>query len=572
MKGDGNAGDRRRKAGVVRRAWRAILGREHRSVLPTMLCFPLAVAAILLARTAIQIPFEFYPELERHCLVQPLLGVEKITEIADYDYPELLVMFPEEGIPSAFLSFPIVAALAAVIMFLPALLGLLFRRRWVLLAIRKGYAAAYAIALLYAWYVFSLTGRIEGEGFDRFPVISGQVNAVSIFELRFSYLWLPACIVTLLAILHVWAWRRAVINVYTRSREREPAPGDVIVENIRTHGRDPAYRKSAISSVWAHLLVIVIIPLLLEHIGCIDPYKAPWGGGKPRVMMRVVKKKKKKTKRRKYILASQSSIIFRPPDLDDSKLMEEVEEETQARYTADASAAHGTLGDGPAKTPGWQDGFMDGKVRFIRLEYRGEEWDDGMDARSRADMNFLEKFRELSGGMKISDHPESHPIRYLKKYPKGFAPPFVYMTGSSAISGVSKRDRKILREYLLEGGMLFADCGGSRWDGSFRGFCRTLFPASALLPIADDDPIFQIPFGFQNGAPPLWHHGGDKALGVKHKGRWIVFYHPGDLNDAWKTGHSGMEREMAEGAFQMGVNIVYYSHLHYLQQTRKHRK
>ena len=90
--------------------------------------------------------------------------------------------------------------------------------------------------------------------------------------------------------------------------------------------------------------------------------------------------------------------------------------------------------------------------------------------------------------------------------------------------------------------------------------------------IADDDPIFQIPFAFPNGAPSLWHHGGYKAKGVKYRGRWIVFYHPGDINDAWKTGHSGMERDKAQGAFHMGVNIIYYSFMNYLRETRKYRK
>jgi len=81
-----------------------------------------------------------------------------------------------------------------------------------------------------------------------------------------------------------------------------------------------------------------------------------------------------------------------------------------------------------------------------------------------------------------------------------------------------------------------------------------------------------MPYAFPNGAPPLWHHGGMDALGIKHKGRWVVFYHPGDINDAWKAGHSGLRPELAKGAFQMGVNIVYYSFTHYLEQTRKYRK
>jgi hypothetical protein len=204
------------------------------------------------------------------------------------------------------------------------------------------------------------------------------------------------------------------------------------------------------------------------------------------------------------------------------------------------------------------------------MEYTGSHWDDGMDAGSRADVNFLQEFRRLTG-FKVAKKSESHHIGLLRKYDKGFAPPFVYMTGSGGIR-VSSRELKVFREYLLDGGMLFADCGSHHWDRSFRGFVRSLFPSKRLVVIADDDPIFQMPYAFPNGAPPLWHHGGMRALGIKHKGRWVVFYHPGDINDAWKTGHSGLRPELAKGAFQMGVNIIYYAFTHYLEETRKYRK
>jgi hypothetical protein len=61
-------------------------------------------------------------------------------------------------------------------------------------------------------------------------------------------------------------------------------------------------------------------------------------------------------------------------------------------------------------------------------------------------------------------------------------------------------------------------------------------------------------------------------MGIKHQGRWVVFYHPGDINDAWKTGHSGMDPELVKGAYEMGVNIVYYAFTRYLELTRKYRK
>ena len=145
------------------------------------------------------------------------------------------------------------------------------------------------------------------------------------------------------------------------------------------------------------------------------------------------------------------------------------------------------------------------------------------------------------------------------------------MTGSGRIS-TSPRDRKILRDYLLGGGMLFADCGGAGWDRSFRGFIQSVLPQYQLVNISDDDPIYRQPYEFLNGAPPLWHHGGMRALGMKHRGRWAVFYHPGDMNDAWKMGRSGVSEDIARASYDMGVNIVYYAFTQYLELTRKYRK
>jgi hypothetical protein len=299
----------------------------------------------------------------------------------------------------------------------------------------------------------------------------------------------------------------------------------------------------------------------------------PSVAGGPKVVIKKAQKVKKK--KRRFMLNPQSAISFHIPDLDESDVIKKVEEASQLTYVADSTRVMGTgtggkMGAGGGKQGGWPDGMEGAKVRFIRLEYNGPGWDDGMDAVSRADMNFLDTFRKLTG-FATATRSESHSISLLSKYPKGMAPPFVYMTGSGEIQ-VPDRDVRTLRDYLMDGGMLFADCGSPRWDSQFRSLAQRVFPGEPLTTIADDDPIFQQPFTFANGAPPLWHHGGMRAQGVKYKGRWAIFYHPGDVNDAWKTGRSGMDAKLAEGAMETGVNIVYYAFTHYLELTRKYRK
>jgi len=51
-----------------------------------------------------------------------------------------------------------------------------------------------------------------------------------------------------------------------------------------------------------------------------------------------------------------------------------------------------------------------------------------------------------------------------------------------------------------------------------------------------------------------------------------VFYHPGDINDAWKSGHSGLRPGLARQAHALGVNIIWYAFTRYGELTRKYRK
>ena len=453
-----------------------------------------------------------------------------------------------------------------------SVLGLLVRQAWVLRAMRTTYLLAY---LMFAVYVFTVN-RATGFIFDEQLFVKGiEPTPVNLFLLRFDFVWPAACAVLLVALMHLYSCRRTVIAFYSRVYDETPAAGDRIVENVLTNGADPQYRKSLISSVFTHVMVIIVIPWLLSMRGCVSPYRVPKGSGTPSVAMaarmKLVQKKKPK-KRQKFVVNPKSTISFQMPELDDSQISSDVSEATEMAYTTDKSAANarsGRMGQGGGKEGGWPLGMEQGKVRFIRLEHKGHGWDDGMDPISRADINFLDEFKKLTG-FKVENHGESHPIRLLSRYPKGFAPPFVYMTGDGPFD-VPERDVKVLSEYLKDGGMLFGDCGAPAFGQSFRQLATSLL-GERMVEISDDDPLFREPYVFLNGAPPLWHHDGRRALGVKYKGRWAIFYHPGDINDAWKTGHSGMRKDLADGAYQMGVNIVYYSFTRYLELTAKYRK
>jgi hypothetical protein len=468
-----------------------------------------------------------------------------------------------QGVAAVIAAAAVAAASGGLAAFLPGRLALVL--------VRLGFwAAGVGVG---AWLVL-VTRGVGVIAARKLAIDDLPQDAVTLFTLWWSFVG-PALLPLALALFgYVQSWRGTTIASFTRGAAAAAA-GDRILENIRTGGGDPLFRKSWLGSFWGHFLLIVIIPWLLQYVGCRERYNVPQGSGEEAVAAVVQVTKPVKKKKKRYVLNLQSAIILTKPDLDrDSDVEETVDKASEVTYTADTSTAQaraaGKLGKGGGKGGGWPDGVGNEPVRFFRIKHNGPGWDDGMDELSRADMNFLEEFKKVTG-FKIAKTPEARTIQQLRSFDKGYAPPFLYLTGAGAIPA-TPADVKVLREYVLDGGMLFADAGSPHFHHSFLALMAAVFPDRQLLTIADDDPIFQTPFTFPNGAPPLWHHGGNRALGVKHQNRWAVFYHPGDVNDAWKTGGSGMSRDLCDQSYKLGVNIIYHAFTNYLELTRKHRK
>lgn len=324
----------------------------------------------------------------------------------------------------------------------------------------------------------------------------------------------------------------------------------------RGAGSDRVLRKTGIISILFHIIVICG-PMLALIRGCLEPYKIPAGGGGEKQQRVAVQFKK--VKRKKYIVDPMNPIFFNEPKIEEIDM--QLDNDTTHAYKPGQIG-----GKGQGKGRGFGEGAPGGKIRFIRLKYRGGDWDQDMGINS--DMNLLLEFFKRTG-IPVKNHTEAIDITDLGRFPKKMKPPFVYITGARGID-VTEKEAKILRQYLLrEGGMLFADNGGGSFDSSFRRLLRRVLPELDLIVIPFDDDIFQNPYGLPGGAPPLWHHSGDMAMGVKYRSRWVVFYHQGDLGDAWKTGHSGTSKESAELAYRLGVNVIQYSVVHYLEHIRQ---
>ncbi|MBI2190865.1 MAG: DUF4159 domain-containing protein [Planctomycetes bacterium] len=332
-------------------------------------------------------------------------------------------------------------------------------------------------------------------------------------------------------------------------------------------GPDHRFSESNAWSFAVHAGVIfgpIVLAFILGLFGCLQPYKLPFGGGDRPMGTKQQQKKITKVKKikKKYLVNPYSSVVFATikPDMMDLKL----EEDTLHPWTGVGGGGGGGRGGGQggAGLPGYGGGVGGGVVRFIRIQHNGPDWDRNM--KLDGDSLLLAEFHKRTR-IPVAAKTESVTIEQLEKFPKKFTPPFIYVTGRKPF-GVDSREARILQEYLLKrGGLIFGDSPGESFQGSFRGMVsRVLGSRAQWVDIPDDDEIYTCYYMLDRGAPPLWHHDGNRALGVKHQGRWIVFYHPGDLGDAWKVGHSGASPESVEAAYQMGCNVMHYSFIKYI--------
>lgn len=471
------------------------------------------------------------------------------------------------------------------------------RKPFALLLVRNTYHAVYAGLLFHLFVVFAVFGTVSS---SKMKIDGAAPTGLQMFMWECLYV-LPALFLTALYYrFHLNTMRRTAIEYYGGTLPDRKLYGDRIVEKINFVTGNPRNRSIALSAL-VHFMLL-ILPIIFSLLQGVAPYLLPYGRGLPdagggaQAKAEGKKEKQKKkapgAKAQKVNLKKLKGVVFsaaagRPggPNLSESALIEDIDKMTSLTHEASTQVVlggkgtgtgggrgpgnkAGGIGKGGVGPGGWPDGMKGSVIRFVRIEHAGEGWDDGM-TYGRADLNFLEHFHDITG-FKVADKVESIHIRQLRLFPKGKQPPFLYLTGERHIQGFAPNDHTTLKNYLLEGGMLFADAGSATFDRDFRTLIGQVLPGMRLIDIPDDDPLYQLPFEFPDGAPRLWHHGGDRALGIKHQGRWICFYHPGDMNDAWKTGTA--KPEVTEASMNLGVNILYYSITKYLEMTAGAKK
>lgn len=343
-----------------------------------------------------------------------------------------------------------------------------------------------------------------------------------------------------------------------------------LAKNLMCRGESRRFFKSFYWVGFYYFFGLILLPFLIQCCSeyDLDEYNIPKGDGGGQMQQQKVQqiKKKKKQKKKRFILNPNSGYMFNVVQIPDEELLEELDEMTETQYE---TTGGGSFGPGKkGGKPGWPNGMDNGKVRFIRLKYNGGDWDQDMG--KGADYNMLLKIKEWAG-FNIASETEFVTADEIENRfrKKGKKPPFIYITGGNKGGiNLTAKEVKQLRDYLLkDGGMIFADNGGGNFDGQFRNMMKRVLPNHGFVDIANDDMIYQAPFNFPNGAPRLFHHSGDRALGIKNNGRWIVFYHQGDINDAWKAGGSGLSAQQQEMAFRLGANVICYAFSAYLAEV-----
>ena len=296
-------------------------------------------------------------------------------------------------------------------------------------------------------------------------------------------------------------------------------------------------------------LFFSIVWLLTQLSGCREIYEMPKGGGKPVKIQQIVKIQK--VIRKKFVINPYSSVKWNPPPIDDVKL--QLLEVTKHEYK---------VGYGEGTAAGFATGTARGKVRLIRLEYDGGDWDQDLSA--NADLNLLIEYG-IRTGQAVNDRTESRRIAQLRNFPPRKSPPYVYITGQKEII-VSDGDVDTLREYLINNhGMLFADNGGSGgWHEQFFNLMRRVLPNIKPVPVPLDHAIHRVPYEIPF-MPYVAPHGGRDAWGWVVNSRLVAYYHPGDIGDAWADGHAGVKRDIWEHSYQLGVNVIFYAHAQYHQ-------
>ncbi|MCB1199896.1 MAG: DUF4159 domain-containing protein [Leptospiraceae bacterium] len=192
------------------------------------------------------------------------------------------------------------------------------------------------------------------------------------------------------------------------------------------------------------------------------------------------------------------------------------------------------------------------RISIGRLKYQGGDWYSNPSSLP----NLLQRFALVTRSkIETREQTVSFADSTWRKVP------VIYFTGHKGFQ-LSESERDNLREFLTNGGFLFAD-DNFGMDKNIRTELNSLFPGSRLQELPFSHTIFQAPYQIKNGVPKIHEHygGAPKALGLFYRGRMVAFYaFNTDLGDGWEDLEvHGDGPVKHESALRMGVNVLHYA-------------
>ena len=365
----------------------------------------------------------------------------------------------------------------------------------------------------------------------------------------------------------IWGLERASRRIEVRRMDAQIAAGggppgkkswNPLDPQAWYYGRGSQKLKQSLAGFSTYALLFWLVAVMLSQVrGCHEIYEMPAGGGQQKQLAIKQSVQIQKVIRKKYIINPLSAIKFNVPPIDEVTL--QLTEATEHAYT---------VGYGEGTGAGYAGGTSRGKIRFIRLEYDGGDW--ALNHGVGGDLNMLFEYGILTQ-QKVAEQTESRRIAQLAAFPPDKSPPVLFMTGQGSVS-VSNSETKILREYLLnKHGMLFASAGTAHFHNQFVAMMNRVLPEVRPVSIPMDDIIHRAPFGIPK-FPYVVPHGGKEPLGWNVDGRWVCYYHPGDISDAWADGHAGISPDVYNACYQLGTNVVNYGHTEYAKWLMSQQK
>jgi len=197
-----------------------------------------------------------------------------------------------------------------------------------------------------------------------------------------------------------------------------------------------------------------------------------------------------------------------------------------------------------------------GKFVFAQLKYSGN-WDTRPTAWDR-----LCEYLLITTSVKTL--PERRIIQLRDE--KLYWSPFLVITGESDAPVFTDEELKILRKYILCGGMIFIEDSSGRkglgFDRSVRNTIKRLLPDTPIVKIPLDDAVFRSFYLLRN--VPGRIETNNFIEGCKLGDRFCIIYSQNDLLGAWEKDNLGNylypspEKQRWE-AKKLSLNIIMYA-------------